>query len=161
MDPSIPTEQTCNLDSGWNMVSIYMEPEDPDLEQVLLGLDNVSTADDLDAIITIVKNYLGAALLPQWDFNGIGDWLIGQGYQIKTTAAVDLTVSGTYLLPEENPIDLVQGWNMIGYLRLEPADMIAVFQEITDENNLIIAKDNLGAAYLPEWEFNGIGDMEP
>ena len=50
---------------------------------------------------------------------------------------------------------------MIGYLRVEPADMVAVFQEITDEGNLIIAKDNLGAAYLPEWLFNGIGDMEP
>ena len=161
VDPLVPLEQTCSLSSGWNMVSLYMDPDDPNLEQVLLGLDGVSTTDDLDSIITIVKNYLGQALLPQWGFNGIGDWLIGQGYQIKTSADVDLTVSGTYLTPEDHPIDLVQGWNMIGYLRVEPADMVAVFQEITDEGNLIIAKDNLGAAYLPEWLFNGIGDMEP
>ena len=161
VDPLVPLEQTCSLSSGWNMVSLYMEPDDANLEQVLLGLDGVSTTNDLTGIITIVKNYLGAALLPQWSFNGIGDWLVGQGYQIKTTAAVDLTVSGTYLTPEDNPIDLVQGWNMIGYLRVEPADMVAVFEEITDEDNLIIAKNNLGAAYLPAWQFNGIGDMEP
>ena len=161
VDPLVPLEQTCSLSSGWNMVSLYMDPEDPNLEQVLLGLDDVSTTDDIVNIITIVKNYLGQALLPEWGFNGIGDWLIGQGYQIKTTAEVDLTVSGTYLVPEDNPIDLVDGWNMIGYLRVEPADMVAVFQEITDEDNLIIAKDNMGSAYLPEWGFNGIGDMEP
>ena len=27
-------------------------------------------------------------------------------------------------------------------------------------NRLIIAKDYLGAAYLPEWNFNGIGTLE-
>ena len=102
VDPLVPLEQTCSLSSGWNMVSLYMDPDDPNLEQVL-GLDGVSTTDDLDGIITIVKNYLGQALLPQWGFNGIGDWLIGQGYQIKTSTDVDLTVSGTYLTPEDHP----------------------------------------------------------
>ena len=28
------------------------------------------------------------------------------------------------------------------------------------EDNLIIMKNNLGSAYLPDWNFNGIGDLE-
>ena len=32
---------------------------------------------------------------------------------------------------------------------------------INATGNLIIAKDYLGQAYLPEWNFNGIGDMNP
>ena len=28
------------------------------------------------------------------------------------------------------------------------------------EDNLIIMKNNIGSAYLPDWNFNGIGDLE-
>ena len=34
--------------------------------------------------IVIIKDYLGAAYLPEFNFNGIGDLNPGQGYQIKT-----------------------------------------------------------------------------
>ena len=70
-------------------------------------------------------------------------------------------VEGEYLIPEDYPIALSAGWNMIGYLRLEPAAADAVLADITSINNLIIAKDYGGNAYLPEWNFNGIGDMVP
>ena len=50
---------------------------------------------------------------------------------------------------------------MIGYLRQEPADITAVLAGLTQTNNLIIAKDYMGNAYLPEWNYNGIGDMVP
>ena len=48
---------------------------------------------------------------------------------------------------------------MIGYLRTEPAAADAVMADINDAGNLIIAKDYSGNAYLPEYSFNGIGDM--
>jgi len=35
-----------------------------------------------------------------------------------------------------------------------------VFDVITAANNLVIAKDNDGNAYLPEWNFNGMGNLE-
>ena len=95
----------------------------------------------------------------EWNFNGVGDLLVGQGYQIKTTAAVLLEVSGAYAFPEDNAVDISAGWNMIGYLRTEPAAADAVLAEMNASGNLIIAKDYNGAAYLPEWNFNGIGDM--
>lgn len=35
--------------------------------------------------VTIMKNGLAQAILPEWNFNGIGDMVPGQGYQIKFT----------------------------------------------------------------------------
>ena len=65
------------------------------------------------------------------------------------------------MLPEDNPVNLEAGWNMIGYLRTSPAAADAVLADMNTSGNLIIAKDYLGAAYLPEWNFNGIGDLNP
>ena len=65
--------------------------------------------------VIIAKDYLGAAYLPEWNFNGIGDLTLGQGYQIKTTEATGITVAGDYAMPEDHPINLTVGWNMIGY----------------------------------------------
>ena len=86
---------------------------------------------------------------------------MGQGYHIKTTADVSVEICGTYLFPENHSIPLTSGWNLIGYLRLEPAEIAAVLADVTQTNNLIIAKDYMGNAYLPEWNFNGVGDIVP
>jgi hypothetical protein len=56
-------------------------------------------------------------------------------------------------------LPLTAGWNMIGYIRLEPADASAVLSDINSSGNLVIAKDFAGNAYLPEFNFNGIGDF--
>ena len=111
--------------------------------------------------IVIVKDYAGNAYLPEFLFNGIGAIDVGQGYHIKTTADVSVEICGTYLFPENHSIPLTSGWNLIGYLRLEPAEIAAVLADVTQANNLIIAKDYMGNAYLPEWNFNGVGDMVP
>ena len=34
-------------------------------------------------LVVIAKDAFGVAYLPEWNFNGIGDMLPGQGYQIK------------------------------------------------------------------------------
>ena len=47
---------------------------------------------------------------------------------------------------------------MVGYLRLEPSDAQAVFADLNADDNLIIAKDYTNA-YLPEWNFNGMGNL--
>ena len=56
-------------------------------------------------------------------------------------------------------VDLLSGWNMIGYTLTEPQDATATFDEISDR--LEIVKNNLGEVYLVEWNFNGIGDLIP
>ena len=73
---------------------------------------------------------------------------------------LSIDVCGEYASPELTPISLNEGWNMVGYLRIDPAPADLVLEEIATDGNLVIAKDYLGLAYLPEWNFNAIGDMQ-
>ena len=39
--------------------------------------------------------------------------------------------------------------------------LLLLFQDLLTNDNLIIAKNNLGSDYLPEFNFNGIGNLIP
>ena len=56
-------------------------------------------------------------------------------------------------------IDLQEGWNMIGYGCPEPLDVTEALTAIT--GIILIIKNNNGAIYMPEYNFNGIGDFIP
>ena len=63
------------------------------------------------------------------------------------------------IITEQNiALSLSEGWNMIGYTCQESLNVIEAFSTVEDK--IIIVKDNLGNSYLPDWEFNGIGDLE-
>ena len=146
------TSQDLILPQGWSIFSTYIQAEDMDLINLLNGVQSQ---------VVIVKDYMGTAYLPDWDYNGIGDVQNDQGYQIKTTQTCSITIEGEYIVPENHVLYLVNGWNIISYLRVEPAAADLVFSELVLEDNLVIAKDATGAAYLPDWDYNGIGDLEP
>ncbi|MDA8894823.1 serine protease [Flavobacteriales bacterium] len=150
--PQQITNQLIELPSGWSLFSSYIQSNPTDLMDIF----NPFSAD-----VIIVKNNTGDTYLPEFNFNNIGDLQSEQGYYIKTYNAFNITLEGVYVTPELNPIALDAGWNLIGYLRLEPADASAVLADISASGNLIIAKDYAGNTYLPEFNFNGIGDFVP
>ena len=55
--------------------------------------------------------------------------------------------------------DLAIGWNLIGYDRKQPQNLVACFQDVSDI--IIVVKNNSGETYFPEFNFNGIGDLIP
>ena len=55
-------------------------------------------------------------------------------------------------------INLDKGWSLIAFGCESNAHADSVFLPIID--HLIIAKDGFGNAYLPTWNFNGIGNLE-
>ena len=132
------------------MFSSYIAPETSALDLVL---------SDVSQNVIIAKDYNGMAYLPSWYYNAIGDLNNQQGYQIKMAAADSVVVSGDYLLPEENPVELPLGWYIMGYLRTEPVAMDVLMADI--ESSIIIIKDYNGMAYLPSWFYNAIGDAVP
>lgn len=142
------TDQNVELNIGWNMFSTYMHFD---------GMNILDVFEPYAEDIVIIKNYMGNAYLPEWNFDGIGAMVPGQGYQAKMNTDNTILFEGDYLKPENHPITLQSGWNMFAYLRTEPAPTIDVFSGIDD---LVIVKDNLGMAYLPEFNFDGIGLME-
>jgi len=90
---------TIDLDAGWNMFG-YGCPNPIDVAE---GLSNHTES------IAIVKDNNGAVYLPEWDFNGIGDFTPGFGYQIKVTEAIEgFSLCDWYVndIPEDNIVSL-------------------------------------------------------
>ena len=143
--------QTLYFPAGWSIFSSYIDSDNITISELLEPLSDVGN-------LVIVKDVEGTAYLPDWDFDGIGNFDFKQGYLAKTTIAQSFDYCGVQMLPEQNPIYLDEGWNMFAYLRTQAADTEAVLAVINDY--VIIAKDAAGNAYLPDWEFNGIGDLE-
>jgi len=146
------TCQSITLPGGWYMYSSYIQAEDMDAEVVLSSL-----AENL----LILKDNDGNAYLPEWDFNGIGELDFRQGYQVKTNTLDTLELCGLQKYPEANPLFISQGWNLISYLRESPSPVDVVLEDMSSTGNLLLIKDFNGNPYLPEWNFNGIGDMLP
>ena len=145
------TSQEIDLPIGWSIFSTYIETENMNVIAFLSGIQSH---------IILVKNFLGEAYLPEWNFNGIGNIEYHQGYQVKTNQECTINLQGEYFKPNENPIYLEAGWNIISYLRTSPSPADLVFQDLILQGNIVIAKDELGAAFLPEWNYNGIGDLQ-
>ena len=56
-------------------------------------------------------------------------------------------------------VDIVAGWNILGYTLPVAQDVAATLTSI--EANILIVKDNNAEVYWPEFGFNGIGDFTP
>lgn len=56
-------------------------------------------------------------------------------------------------------VNLELGWNIIGYGCPVEKNVIDLFSDY--EDTLLLLKDNFGAVYLPEFNFNGIGNLIP
>ena len=149
--PAAPpiTSQNIQLQEGWNLISTFIKAENSDVINLFSKIKDQ---------LVIIKDNDGSVYLPDWDFNNINDLQIGEGYQVKTNTQTVFTIEGTYKTPEDNPITLSEGWNMFGYLRFEPSDVASVFGDIVNE--IVIVKNVEGSVYLPEWGFNGIGNLE-
>jgi choice-of-anchor B domain-containing protein len=143
--------QNINFNAGWSIFSTYIMSENMLISELLSPLNTNQN-------LVIVKDVVGTSYLPQWDYNGIGEIDFKQGYLVKTNNNQSLLFCGTPMYPEDHAISLLEGWNMFSYLRTVPADTEAVFNDIKD--HVTIVKNNLGDAYLPEFNYNGIGDLE-
>jgi len=142
--------QTIALPQGWYIFSTYVHPESPSMEQLLAPVVHS---------LIIAKNGAGLAYLPDWDFNGIGNLVDGQAYQVKLSSAGNLNITGTKIMPETFVMNLDEGWNMFAYLRDSSGDLTEMLASIHDQIHIVKTFD--GLAYLPDWDFNGIGNLEP
>ena len=145
--PDLDTQMIV-LSKGWSLFSTYIEPLTDSMSVLFQDIYNQTI---------IVKNNVGAAFLPNWGIDI--DLENEQGYQAKVSSNSVLEVTGIQLLPELTPIELESGWNIIAYLREDPADVILVFEDIME--HVIMVKNGMGQVYFPNWGFNNIGDMQP
>jgi hypothetical protein len=147
---NLTVTQDIQLREGWGMVSTHVRPYNKDVAEVYAAVET-----DLN----IAKNNNADVYMTEFGYNGIGDWNFKEGYQYNMNAENVLTVRGSRVIPELNPIAFSEGWNMMAYLRNSPADVIAILDGIASD--ITILKDEDGNLYMPEFGFNGIGNFNP
>jgi len=147
------TCQTIDFPAGWSMFSTYIESTEPHVSDVLSDLIAENN-------LIIVKRYTGGVYFPEWLYtDGVVDIAQEEGYLIKLQEDQTINICGSQLLPDLTPINLYEGWSFISFIRDTPQDAIIVLNDIAEE--IIIVKDSYGMAYLPSWNYNGIGNFEP
>ena len=55
-------------------------------------------------------------------------------------------------------LDLPSGWSMFGFTCIEPKDVKDAFEGYAEK--IIIVKDEMGLSYLPEYNFNALGNLK-
>ncbi|MCP4123964.1 MAG: T9SS type A sorting domain-containing protein [Bacteroidetes bacterium] len=142
--------ETTTVDAGWSFISSSVIPDDPDMLSVLQGFEND---------IIILKNGAGDVVIPSIGLNGVGDWDVTAGYQVKSSNSVELEMECTPVDPSKTPIFLTEGWSMVAYLRNSPMDVSIAMASVSSD--VIVMKNEIGHIFLPAFGINDIGDMNP
>lgn len=142
--------QNCVLKPGWNMISSFVSPTMPNMLDVF---------NPIASNVLIIKDGNGVSTIPSIPINGIGNWNVVKGYQVKANQSDTLQLIGQKVSPENTPIPLSTGWQIIAYLRDNPQSAVAVFANI--QNQISVVKDNAGNSYLPQFGINSIGNLLP
>ncbi|MBN2091457.1 T9SS type A sorting domain-containing protein [candidate division KSB1 bacterium] len=143
------TEMPLDLKAGWNMFSLNIYPTDPNIDVVLGPIKNK---------LLLTKNSAGQTYIPAYSINDIQTIRYDEGYQAYLKEGEAFSVQGTRV-PEGTPIYLKTGWSIISYLPAGPNNI--KWALISIEKNLIIAKNNNGLSYIPQYGINDIGLMQP
>ena len=142
--------QTIVLPQGWSMFSTYINPNFPNISDVLSTISSE---------IVLVKSDLGLLFWPYYGINQIGDLTIGKAYLLKVNISQTFIVEGMALVPENTALNLPQGWSMLGYLRQSTAPIADMLSSI--ENSIYLVKNSMGLLYWPQYGINTMGTMVP
>ncbi|MCP4120267.1 MAG: T9SS type A sorting domain-containing protein [Bacteroidetes bacterium] len=144
------TTQTINPLEGWDIISSFVQPDDPDM---LTLIESVSSD------IVIIKDNDGNVVIPGLAFNQIGNWNVHEAYKIKTLTPISFDLGCMQVDPEVSAIPLSAGWNLVAYLRDTPDNISSTLSTVVAD--LLIAKNSTGSVFIPSFGINTIGDMEP
>ena len=147
-------EQEISLLEGYQFVSSNINPVEPDMLVVMAELLNDN--------LSFVRNSSGQTLQkigPNW-VNGIGDWIVSEGYLVKMFAADSFSIEG-FLVDPTTPIPVEQGFQFVSYFAENSMDALLAFATITN-NKLDYIRNSQGQTLRkigPVW-VNGIGDCQ-
>jgi len=147
--------QTYNLVTGYQFISTCFIPENPDMFSVVEEILN----DNLD----FIRNSQGFSLRkigPNW-INGIGEWIVDEGYLVKMFADDSFSING-YLIDPSTPIFLETGFQFVSYFPNAPIDALDAYANIIGDD-LDFVRNSQGQTLRKigsNW-VNGIGDCQP
>ncbi|MBI9036956.1 MAG: SBBP repeat-containing protein [Bacteroidales bacterium] len=147
--------QTIPLNTGYQFVSSRINVENPDM---LIVLEDI-----LNENLDFVRNSQGQTLRkigPNW-VNGIGDWIVDEGYLVKMFADDSFTIMGTPVNPS-TPVPVAFGFQFVSYFPENPMNALDAFATIIGDD-LDFIRNSQGQTLRkigPNW-VNGIVDCQP
>ena len=147
-------EHIIDLNIGWNLISSYLIPHNPDIRDIF---------EPLGENLILVKDGDGRFFVPAYDFNNIPGWVSEEAYYVKVNRRATFEIQGReYTNPR---IEVAAGWNARAYPLPEAMAMEEIIERVlaplVEEDNLIIIKNGRGNFYIPEWNFNNIREIGP
>lgn len=114
-EPPLANKVQIQLNQGWNGISGYLEPVNPNI---------VTMISPLGSSFNIIQN-ITQVYWPQQGINTIVNWQYNCGYMIKVNADTTLTFNG--LVPSNKTIQIIAGWNLIPVLSDTPKEISTFF----------------------------------
>ncbi|MBI9038860.1 MAG: T9SS type A sorting domain-containing protein [Bacteroidales bacterium] len=147
--------QPFDLDLGYQIISSAFDPIDPDMIVLMANVLN----ENLD----FIRNSDGQMLRKigsVW-VNGIGNWIVEEGYLVKMFAPDSFSIIGSPVNPT-TPIPLETGYQFVSYFPFAPMDALLAFETIMGDDLDFIRNSagNMLRKIGPVW-VNGIGDCNP
>jgi PKD repeat protein len=155
--------QNIPLNSGWNIISSMVNPEQADIKVLLQTLIDQGklrkVMDETGNSLEDLGSFLGG-----WK-NNIGDLLQTEGYKVNVTENCAISLEGAPVsIPLSIPLNA--GWNIISFPASGNQDGKAVVQALIDAGKLKKAMNETGlsiedlGSFLGGWK-NNIGDFVP
>lgn len=150
----IKKQQDIPVESGWNLVSFYLQPPNTAMEY---------TMQSIDPVLEQVKDEFGIYFHNQNPiFNSLQAVSDGQGYWVRTNQNGTITQQGLALKPETVaiPLQAAPAWNLIGYPCPATQDVETALASIL--SNVVQVK-NIDEFYDPSFPpiFNSLSEMKP
>ncbi|MBR6878723.1 MAG: choice-of-anchor J domain-containing protein [Bacteroidales bacterium] len=142
------TSQVVSLSSAFNWFSTYID---------LDGAEGLATLKNAlgDNCIQI-KSQLHSLVYDEGAWYGdLNSYDITQMYQIKNTTDLDITLTGSIVNPTEHPINIVKGWNWIGYPVSQPMDVSVALADLNPSENDVIKSRKAFTTYIDNYGWWG------
>ena len=148
------------LGAGWNLISIPLEIDNNSINAVFPDANDGDELYAYENVSWISATYYSD--LPGW-YGDLETVEPDKGYWYSANATCTATIEGTEA--GTRTVSIAEGWNLIGYTRLNPANLSVVLStNVTNEDELYTYNGGwISATYysdLPGWH-GDISEMEP
>lgn len=128
------TSYEIGLNSGWNLISLPLIPQNSNIDAVLAGITDIAKVEIVKSYDSITGTWL--SYVPAAETGNLTSMEDGKGYWVKMTEGGALNISGTQnpsaeVTPRSYPI-VGNTWNLIGF---KSTQTMGVSEYITEIGN--------------------------
>jgi len=123
--------QVFELETGWNLFSLNVSPENNEFANIFA--EQISSGELVQIKNTIFTN---VPELPSY-LNTFDAVSAGSGYAVRLDAAQTLEISGEMLDIDITSINLISGWNLVGYVPQNSMEVAEAFAALISSGILL------------------------